>query len=515
MCQLLKNINSAELSSLFGGYLKQQSTDCILYSNDGNEFKIHKEVLGQTAFMRGMLNSIKDGCCSKIEIICPCSKEEISKIVHFMYYGEILCEDVFESFTIQEDLNKIFGFPESLNLNDQIAMLLKDPTLSSILNDIEFEDCFEESKMKLRKDTGVYFEKKDSTNNQSQKVVTNETKQTETIEHHPPCESNTNRLMNAERNSIASSVDLSDIKEIEQEFALKGKIQMADASYISLADAEVVANNIVKSGLFTTDQKSGEYPYPAENSLGQCMNLPDESNKNILLDTKRNSSVLSIDRDETLEKGKMIDLHNNAEVDDSKVVAGEVSNINQTLESNAGVTGSLLQKKKDRSLLTHEVDEIKQRLRNKPFSCEYCQQTRRNKTSMERHLNKIHLGRKPKLHLNRESFSCKYCNYSCLTRDVLKNHVNGIHLKLKKFKCNQCEGTFFNKKKFQHHLDTVHLLNQESYKCNDCGCQFKNARGLKTHSARKKHWKVKECYKCNIHFESQIDLKRHMNSAHQ
>ena len=95
---------------------------------------IHKELLGQTEFLREVLKSAKNQCCGKIEIFCPCSKEELTKIVHFLYHGEINCEDVFESFGIQEDLNKIFGFPENLNLNDQIASLLNDPMLSSILD---------------------------------------------------------------------------------------------------------------------------------------------------------------------------------------------------------------------------------------------------------------------------------------------------------------------------------------------------------------------------------------------
>ena len=88
---------------------------------------IHKELLGQTEFLREVLKSAKNHCCGIIEIFCPCSKEELTKIVHFLYHGEINCEDVFESFCIQEDLNKIFGFPENLNLNDQIASLLNDP----------------------------------------------------------------------------------------------------------------------------------------------------------------------------------------------------------------------------------------------------------------------------------------------------------------------------------------------------------------------------------------------------
>ena len=69
-----------------------------------------------------------------MEIICPCSKEELSRLVQFLCHGEIQCKDVFESFKCQEDLNLIFGFPENFNIEYQIATLLDDPTLSSIID---------------------------------------------------------------------------------------------------------------------------------------------------------------------------------------------------------------------------------------------------------------------------------------------------------------------------------------------------------------------------------------------
>ena len=40
-------------------------------------------------------------------------KEELAKLVHFLYHGEIQCEDVFDSFKSQEDLNKLFGVTEN------------------------------------------------------------------------------------------------------------------------------------------------------------------------------------------------------------------------------------------------------------------------------------------------------------------------------------------------------------------------------------------------------------------
>ena len=113
MSLLLKNNTITNgISDYSKTYFKKKSEDCILYSEDGTEFKIHKELFVQTKFMREILKSATNHCCAKIEMICPCSTEELEKIVHFLYHGEIQCEDVFESFGVQEDLRKIFGFPE-------------------------------------------------------------------------------------------------------------------------------------------------------------------------------------------------------------------------------------------------------------------------------------------------------------------------------------------------------------------------------------------------------------------
>ena len=66
-------------------YLKKKETDCILYSNNGVEFNIHKEVLYQTKFMQSLLLSTHDICCTTTEIICPCSESELDCMVNFLY----------------------------------------------------------------------------------------------------------------------------------------------------------------------------------------------------------------------------------------------------------------------------------------------------------------------------------------------------------------------------------------------------------------------------------------------
>ena len=139
MCLLTNNKQISFERDYLNSYLNTKPSNCILYSEDGAEFEIHKELLGQTKFMREILNSAKDHCCSTLEIICPCTKEELEKLVYFLYNGEIYCEDVFDSYNIQEDLTKIFGYPEFLNLDGEITSFVDDPAVSSILDTAIFE----------------------------------------------------------------------------------------------------------------------------------------------------------------------------------------------------------------------------------------------------------------------------------------------------------------------------------------------------------------------------------------
>ena len=91
-------------------FLKNKAPDCIIYSEDGAEFKTHKELFGQTKFMRELLKS--QSCCGVMEIIFPCSKEQLDHLMNFLNDGIIKCNKKIESLKIIENLNKILGYPD-------------------------------------------------------------------------------------------------------------------------------------------------------------------------------------------------------------------------------------------------------------------------------------------------------------------------------------------------------------------------------------------------------------------
>ena len=59
-------------------YFKKILPDCSLFSEDGFEIPVHKEVLYQTEFMRQMLKSVNMDYC-KIEILCQTILKEINR----------------------------------------------------------------------------------------------------------------------------------------------------------------------------------------------------------------------------------------------------------------------------------------------------------------------------------------------------------------------------------------------------------------------------------------------------
>ena len=71
-------------------------------------------MFGQTDFLREILSSTKEHCSGLIEVLCPCSKDELSSLVNFLYDGEIHCEEESEFLKIIENLQNIFGFQRNL-----------------------------------------------------------------------------------------------------------------------------------------------------------------------------------------------------------------------------------------------------------------------------------------------------------------------------------------------------------------------------------------------------------------
>ena len=132
MFKLTNNHLQSTIKDYLNSYLKSKPPDCILYSDDGTKFKTHKELFSQTILMREILKSANAHCCcNSIEIICPCSKEELNILIEFLNHGRIYCSKKVDALKILENLSKIFGFdlPEMVVLDDiDESIFTKKPT---------------------------------------------------------------------------------------------------------------------------------------------------------------------------------------------------------------------------------------------------------------------------------------------------------------------------------------------------------------------------------------------------
>ena len=105
-----------------GDFLKsfynKKKPDCILYSNDGYQLDIHKEILCQTKFMCKILSSTEGFCCQNLEIFCPCPAIELESMMKFLYEGQISCDTEKKCQQVLKNLTTIFGFPKDVEMAD-------------------------------------------------------------------------------------------------------------------------------------------------------------------------------------------------------------------------------------------------------------------------------------------------------------------------------------------------------------------------------------------------------------
>ena len=99
-------------------FFKRKETDCILYSQDGVKFNIHREILYQTKFLRNILLNVQNVCCGKTEILCPSSEDELESIVNFLYNGKIYLGQQMNLSKILYNLKNIFGFNDELQFTE-------------------------------------------------------------------------------------------------------------------------------------------------------------------------------------------------------------------------------------------------------------------------------------------------------------------------------------------------------------------------------------------------------------
>lgn len=133
----------------------------------------------------------------------------------------------------------------------------------------------------------------------------------------------------------------------------------------------------------------------------------------------------------------------------------------------------------------------------RPFQCDQCQGSYRDKRSLKKHKHSVH-----------EPFKFKCCNCPMLFRFHyrMRSHakiVHGLSLKtpktepkikpVKEFPCKLCEKVFNLNTGLNRHMRTVHVPDEGKYKCEICQKGFKTQYHVDMHRRKVHGEKEKLC----------------------
>ena len=138
-CVIINN-DQLNMAKSMDEYLKSKPPDCSLFSEDGFEFPIHKELLYQTKLMRDMVKNNQLCHCSKIDIIVPAlARKKLEQIVHFLKTGELRSNKSAIS-DLLVDLTELFGFPKKIDIDFEFPKVKKRAFVEIIHNDVKLEN---------------------------------------------------------------------------------------------------------------------------------------------------------------------------------------------------------------------------------------------------------------------------------------------------------------------------------------------------------------------------------------
>ncbi|XP_023314779.1 zinc finger protein 761-like [Trichogramma pretiosum] len=162
-----------------------------------------------------------------------------------------------------------------------------------------------------------------------------------------------------------------------------------------------------------------------------------------------------------------------------------------------------------------KIDALHKKL---PFECDICKKRYTEKSSVKRHIGKIHMGKKCaqksklKAHKNKKtSHACGTCGKTFTHRASLKLHISSRHEGVK-HKCGTCGSTFTTKSSLQKHIDALH--NGIGPKCELCGKKYSKKDELKRHVEADHYGTTHACDKCNKTFKRKDKLRFHIESIH-
>ena len=144
----------------------------------------------------------------------------------------------------------------------------------------------------------------------------------------------------------------------------------------------------------------------------------------------------------------------------------------------------------------------------KPFDCKLCGKFFTEKSSVKRHLRKMHF--------NQYNKKCTVCGIISKTREEHRDHL--VTHKLKVYTCQVCQKDFIDSRALKVHTFNAHSaitqsMNLREYRCQECDKQFFSTKGLKNHlKTHKIDFRMYSCSVCNKLFLTEQGLSSHMRT---
>ena len=440
-------------------YLKMKPRDCVLYSNDGSKFKIHKEVLGQTKFMRDILKSVKENCCSTLEIVCPCGKEDLRELVNFFYDGEIHCNDEFDSIRTLDHLCKIFGFPE--NLSSACKQINKSETSQFFdINNLDknVQDCVIGSSTAIivpSNEAIVKYHETIQNEEMDIKPCLND------LENFPDEEKEKAKSFQPEKNFGKFVCDYCGLAfQYKRIFKLHNCI---DQGVVETRPKRILEKSLPKKRKFVT-KKIRRKKVMEKHICDICgisfgykwilRNHISLAHYNQCDDCKQSFSQKEGLKEHIVANHKVTTALENQEPETKDLVAN--SRAVKSLKLAGIKRGRKSKAEKEHMDIDKSIKVIGMKIPNSVSSsmqehkCKLCPKSFYFEGSLKIHMGKMHL----------KSFLCAWCNLRFTDKQSCKEHIETVHRKLKKYKCKKCPKAFFLRGTLKKHLDMDHLTSK-------------------------------------------------------
>ncbi|CAH2061733.1 unnamed protein product, partial [Iphiclides podalirius] len=112
----------------------------------------------------------------------------------------------------------------------------------------------------------------------------------------------------------------------------------------------------------------------------------------------------------------------------------------------------------------------------------------------------------------RKAQTCSFCEKECSNENELSLHVNKSHLQIKPYSCDMCDKQFYTEHNLASHKRVHTFLSRE--KCEFCDKVFKCRKDLVVHVRRHIGSKPHHCHVCRQSFYSETGRNVHMRKTH-